>query len=419
MTVDDSPASAAIPSGLVRAEGLEPPRLATREPKSRASTNSATPAEGTLGANGSGRAARLISRANSRAHAKNGRRLRTLPRPRRHGWTLQPAHSPVDRPGDGGRPPAAPPGDPPKSAPGPASLPASPCSQTAAQAASNAGICCARSPAQKPASTSPDPAVASQAEALSAIAARPSGAATTVSPPFSSTTAPVAAARGARPRELRRRLNRLGFNSLNRRLNSPSCGVSSTGACRPLIAAVRAGELACETRERIGIEHHGRSRRQRRQHQLAHPRPDPTAGPEHGDVAPADPPGNPRMHPASSTGRTITARLAAALTASASRGDAIVTRPAPARSAPRAAKPRRPGRIDAARQHDRMAARVFVTVESRHAETVRARAPAHCGMSSAGCDRARSPEFRCRRRRCARNAAVPAAADGRASCERT
>src|SRR5262249_11213756 len=35
------------PSGLVRAEGLEPPRLATREPKSRASTNSATPAEGT------------------------------------------------------------------------------------------------------------------------------------------------------------------------------------------------------------------------------------------------------------------------------------------------------------------------------------------------------------------------------------
>src|SRR6202021_404296 len=29
---------------LVRAEGLEPPRLSSREPKSRASTNSATPA---------------------------------------------------------------------------------------------------------------------------------------------------------------------------------------------------------------------------------------------------------------------------------------------------------------------------------------------------------------------------------------
>ena len=33
--------------GVVRAEGLEPPRLSSREPKSRASTNSATPAEGT------------------------------------------------------------------------------------------------------------------------------------------------------------------------------------------------------------------------------------------------------------------------------------------------------------------------------------------------------------------------------------
>ena len=40
---------------------------------------------------------------------------------------------------------------------------------------------------------------------------------------------------------------------------------------------------------------------------------------------------------APSTGRTMTARLAAALTASASRGLAIVTSPAPARSAPRAA----------------------------------------------------------------------------------
>ena len=34
------------PPGLVRAEGLEPPRLSSREPKSRASTNSATPATG-------------------------------------------------------------------------------------------------------------------------------------------------------------------------------------------------------------------------------------------------------------------------------------------------------------------------------------------------------------------------------------
>src|SRR5262249_18570841 len=37
------------PAAVVRAEGLEPPRLSSREPKSRASTSSATPANGTLG----------------------------------------------------------------------------------------------------------------------------------------------------------------------------------------------------------------------------------------------------------------------------------------------------------------------------------------------------------------------------------
>src|SRR5215475_10051036 len=44
--------------GVVRAEGFEPPRLSSREPKSRASTSSATPAKGTLGAQrAAGRAA--------------------------------------------------------------------------------------------------------------------------------------------------------------------------------------------------------------------------------------------------------------------------------------------------------------------------------------------------------------------------
>ena len=62
-------------------------------------------------------------------------------------------------------------------------------------AASKPGMPWARQPAANPASTSPDPAVASQGGALSAIAARPSGAATTVSGPFSSTIAP-----DARPR---------------------------------------------------------------------------------------------------------------------------------------------------------------------------------------------------------------------------
>src|SRR5262245_23270032 len=37
-------------ASVVRAEGFEPPRLSSREPKSRASTSSATPATGNLGA---------------------------------------------------------------------------------------------------------------------------------------------------------------------------------------------------------------------------------------------------------------------------------------------------------------------------------------------------------------------------------
>ena len=57
----------ALSLGVVRAEGLEPPRLSSLEPKSSASTNSATPAEGTLGTE---RAARLISRALLSAHGK-------------------------------------------------------------------------------------------------------------------------------------------------------------------------------------------------------------------------------------------------------------------------------------------------------------------------------------------------------------
>ena len=70
-----------------------------------------------------------------------------------------------------------------------------------------------------PASTSPEPAVASQGGAFSLMAARPSGAAITVSGPLSSTTAPdaLAAARAS-----------LDFDQfsasdhiLNKRANSP------------------------------------------------------------------------------------------------------------------------------------------------------------------------------------------------------
>ena len=69
---------------------------------------------------------------------------------------------------------------------------------------------------------------------------------------------------------------------------------------------------------------------------------------------------------APSTGRTITARLAAALTASASRGLASVTSPAPARSAPRAASRAAPVNASATRHDHGVPARVFVAVETRH-----------------------------------------------------
>ena len=180
---------------------------------------------------------------------------------------------------------AAPPADLPKSGPDRPRCRPRHAARPPAQAASNAGICCASSPAQKPASTSPEPAVASQAEALSAIAARPSGAATTVSPPFSSTTAPVAAA-AARARasfdgacsrlvQLAEQAAELAFvrRQQHRRLPGFDRGR-------------RARQVAREARQRVGIEHHGGARRERRQHQLAHARPDPAAGPEHGDVAP-------------------------------------------------------------------------------------------------------------------------------------
>ncbi len=55
----------------------------------------------------------------------------------------------------------------------------------------------ASSPPMSPASTSPLPPVASDGGALTVIAARPSGAAMTVSGPLSSTTAPGFAGRGA------------------------------------------------------------------------------------------------------------------------------------------------------------------------------------------------------------------------------
>jgi hypothetical protein len=58
--------------GVVRAEGFEPPRLSSLEPKSSASTSSATPAMGRARREPIRRAARLISWRGTPPHQKNG-----------------------------------------------------------------------------------------------------------------------------------------------------------------------------------------------------------------------------------------------------------------------------------------------------------------------------------------------------------
>jgi hypothetical protein len=57
--------------GVVRAEGFEPPRLSSLEPKSSASTSSATPAMGRARREPIRRAARLISWQGTTPHQKN------------------------------------------------------------------------------------------------------------------------------------------------------------------------------------------------------------------------------------------------------------------------------------------------------------------------------------------------------------
>ena len=107
------------------------------------------------------------------------------------------------------------------------------------------------------------------------------------------------------------------------------------------------------------------------------PRPYSAARSQHHGVAAGIARGMPASSSAPSTGRTMTARLAAALTASASRGLAMVTSPAPARNAPRAASRAAPVEAMPARHHHRVAARIFVPVDARQRKRSRPRAPAY------------------------------------------
>ena len=214
-------------------------------------------------------------------------------------------------------------------------------STRAAQAASKGGMPWASRPAMSPARTSPVPAVASQGGALALIAARPSGAAITVSGPLNTTTAPDlrAAARAssvfASPPGRSRRAER----SAEQPMELAGMG----GEHRAPVGGERRKQRVADARPAAKLVRPSASMTAARS-------PPSTASTISRVAAPTPAPGpiatalkrrsasSISSSGASSTGRTITASSAVALTASASRGEAMVTRPAPARSAAIAAR---------------------------------------------------------------------------------
>ena len=260
--------------------------------------------------------------------------------------------------------------------------------------------------------------MASQGGALSVIETRPSGRGHDRIGALQQHDRARSRRRGFGAIAFRRNFSCLGL-ALNRRANSPSCGVSTVGAAtRDRIAANSISGVVRKARQRVGVEHHSPFAGQGRQHRLPHRRPDAPAGAEHHGVEPRIAPDRPQAPSAPSTGRTMTARLLAALTASASRGLAMVTRPAPARSAPRAASRAAPvcdGRPTPPR-HGRAG---ICARRAAAPESAPPRAPAHWRRCRDGCSPAPPRECRCRRPRPSRNAAAPAAADGPVFSERT
>ena len=151
------------------------------------------------------------------------------------------------------------------------------------RAAVNGGSPWAIKPAAIPASTSPDPAVASEAGAWTLMTARPSGAATTVSAPLSRTVAPLRRA-ADRTRSTLPATAPPGRG--NRRRNSPSCGVSKTGL---RIAENRRDRVVGKNGHGVGIQHQGPAGAQRRRapsHACVHSRRSPGRSGSHCDASP-------------------------------------------------------------------------------------------------------------------------------------
>ena len=227
--------------------------------------------------------------------------------------------------------------------------------------------------------------------------------------------------RGAKPRPLKLRS---GFSSIVQGteitselslMRGQDQWPASARIFRALASSRRLVRKACD---RVGIEHHGAIAGKCRQHEAAGRLAHTNARPQRDRIQTTVGEEARASSTAPSTGRTITARFDAALTASASRGLASVTKPAPARNAPRAASRAAPVDHDGPDTHHGMAAVVFVALGAGHRKI---RAPQFRQIFEglrARCAPAPRRECRCRRPIPGRNAPGPEKADGRAFCER-
>lgn len=229
--------------------------------------------------------------------------------------------------------------------PGPARRPHSKCQRTAVPAADEGDIPRAIRPAQKPANTSPDPAVASQPAEPSAEdsirSGSPSTGAIQETGPFSNTVHPArrAAVRAASPRRGSGVLSpdavprSTGSRSGNNRRNSPSCGVSRHLLWSSLDSP-RAGSPAkavSASASRIVAPPHSSATGSN-----SSARSTPSPGPRHRAFTRGSE-RNPARSDGESTTETITASNRAAFSGSAAPGHPTVTNPAPTLRAPRAA----------------------------------------------------------------------------------
>ena len=189
------------------------------------------------------------------------------------------------------------------------------------------------------------------------------------------------------------------------------------GGCAAPDCIGQAPQITLETGNCIRVQHHRRHSRQRRQHHLPHLRANASSGPEDRDIAASI--GQEcrkflravhRTHHHRQTCRRIDRQCLMR------RGDGHDAR---ARAqCPPCRKPRRAGRGDAARQHHRVAAPVFVAVELRPRKLVGPELWRVLECSRLDRGRGRSEECRYRTTGCRRNAVALAAAGAPACSER-